>query len=244
MNKTSREAIGYMKEILPLLHNIKTVQVWFSVPFTAIHTVFNLLSNTPFKVGAQNMNDAQAGAFTGEVAGAMLQEEGASFVLLGHSERRRVFHETDEFINKKMIRAFDAGLTPILCVGETLEEREAGKTTDVVRTQIMKALEGIDCQKLTGNSFLVAYEPVWAIGTGKSATNEIVDETHAAIRHILLDIIPVASEEIGLLYGGSVSEKNASELSQISNVNGFLIGTASLQPTPFATIIQACDRSK
>ncbi len=241
MNKTAREAHLYMEELLPSIEENSGVDVWFSVPFTTLAPASKILEGKRYSLGAQNMNDARPGSFTGEIAAEMIQDAGSSFVLIGHSERRRFFHETDELINRKMVRAFETQLIPILCVGETLEERDAERTESVIESQIRSAFCDIDINSIKKKAFMVAYEPVWAIGTGKSATPEIVEATHTIIQELLKKLMPRIGADISLLYGGSVSEKNAGELCTISNVNGFLIGTSSLQPGTFARIVHICD---
>ena len=181
MNKTIREALSYAEKLPKLLED-SSLPVWLAVPFTAIRSVREKLE-PKFIVGAQNMNDATSGAFTGEIAAAMLKEAGAEFVLLGHSERRQYFHESDEFINKKVLRALQSQLRPILCIGEGYEQREAGETEEKLKQQLQQGLSGVTAEQI--GSCIIAYEPIWAIGTGKTATPELVQETHVTIRSIL-----------------------------------------------------------
>lgn len=233
MNKTIREAETYIDELIPLIAGVQE-PIWVAVPYTAIHACRQKFP-AAIPVGAQNMNDASSGAFTGEVAGLMLKEAGADFVLLGHSERRQYFHETDEFINKKVLRAFEVPLKPILCIGEGFEERETKKTQEVLEKQLTDCLNGVTKEQMAG--LMIAYEPIWAIGTGKAATSELVKETHADIRSILEKLFDkdVSTQTI-LLYGGSVSASTAETLASTEGVDGFLVGTASLDPQSFAKI--------
>jgi triosephosphate isomerase len=233
MNKTIREAEKYIEELKPLIADLK-VPIWIAVPYTAIHTCREKFPAT-IAIGAQNMNDASSGAFTGEVAGVMLKEAGADFVLLGHSERRQYFHETDEFINKKILRALEVPLKPLLCVGEGFEERETKRTKEVLETQLKTCLKGVTKEQM--ENLLIAYEPIWAIGTGKAATPERVKETHADIRTILEDMFDQTTAfRTPILYGGSVSASTTEELASTEGVDGFLVGTASLDPQSFAKI--------
>jgi len=232
MNKTSREAKEYAQE---LSEQLPDAGVWLSVPFTAIASVRELLDER-FHVGAQNMNDAESGAFTGEIAASMLKDAGADFVILGHSERRQYFHESNEFINKKVIRALESGLCPLLCIGESFEQREEGATQQVLQEQLAQSLQSISAEDV--KKCYIAYEPIWAIGTGKTATVDIVSETHAAIRGALASLYDEeTAQQICLLYGGSVSAATAGELSAIEGVDGFLVGTASLKVESFAKIV-------
>ncbi len=239
MNKTIREASEYIKELVPLLPQYKKeLHVWLSVPFTTFQAVQECLSGSSILFGAQNMNDASPGSFTGEIASSMLKEAGCSFVILGHSERRRYFHETDELIQKKVRRAIDSGLTPILCIGETYDEREAGHTESILEKQIRIATEGLTPKDIS--KLIIAYEPVWAIGTGKSATPDIVEKAHECITKMCSSLLQDGDQRLPILYGGSVTHESAKELIDIPNVDGFLVGTASLQPNSFAKIIEAC----
>jgi triosephosphate isomerase len=203
-------------------------QIILCPSFTSLFSIVDVCKNSPITVGAQNMHFEDSGAYTGEISAQMLKESGVKFVILGHSERRHVFGETDEMVHAKMIQSIENGLTPILCIGEKLSERESGNTDEVLSTQLEAGLADV-----TGE-YILAYEPVWAIGTGKSATSEMVAETHASIRNILVDLN--VSDNISLLYGGSVSPQNASELAVVANVDGFLIGGASLDVEDFYSI--------
>ncbi len=241
MNKTVREAQEFIQQFVQ--QNVSTDQrIWIAVPFTAIRSVHDIVQDA-FEVGAQNMNDATSGAYTGEIAAVMLLEAGASFVILGHSERRKYFHEDDVFINRKVLRALESSLKPILCIGETYDEREDKTTVAVLEKQLFEGLKGVTEKQI--GSCIIAYEPVWAIGTGKTATPEIVQETHQAIRNSIEKLYDAhVASEICILYGGSVSATTAEVLSKTPGVDGFLIGTASLDPEGFAKIIRLSENAK
>ena len=203
-------------------------QIILCPSFTSLFSIVDGCTNSSIRVGAQNMHFEDSGAYTGEVSAQMLNESGVEFVIIGHSERRHVFGETDEMIHAKMVQSIKNGLTPILCIGEKLDDRESGNTNSVLQTQLEVGLANLS------GEYILAYEPVWAIGTGKSATSEMVAETHASIRNILVELN--VSENVSLLYGGSVSPENASELAAVENVDGFLIGGASLDVDKFYNI--------
>lgn len=228
MYKTGEEARDFITALIPLIKDTLT-PVFLAVPFTALGDSVKAACGTKIIIGAQNMHDAEEGAFTGEISARMLKKAGAEFVLLGHSERRQIFFETDAFINRKIKRALQEDLKPILCVGETKEEREKGLTDNVLSRQLKNSLEGLhldDWSKLT-----IAYEPVWAIGTGLTATPAVAQETHAFISTLLPKKIPI-------LYGGSVKPENAAELLSQPDIQGALIGGASLNVDSFAKIIK------
>ena len=190
------------------------------------------------KVGAQNMHFAEEGAFTGEIAPKMLVDTGVKYVIIGHSERRAMFNETDESVNKKLHAAFNHSLTPILCVGEMLEHREGGQTEAVIKEQIVKDLEGLTSEQVT--ELVIAYEPIWAIGTGKTATPEVADETCGFIRATVKELYgEVVSEAIRIQYGGSVKVNNIKELMAKPNIDGALIGGASLEAENFVYFVEA-----
>lgn len=242
MYKTAREATDYIESLVPLVEGTRT-NVFLSVPYTSIASAAQFAKETNLVVGAQNMNDAREGAFTGEIAGLMLKEAGAAFVILGHSERRRIFGETDELIHRKVLRALQDDLRLILCVGETLKEREAGKTEKVLKEQIFTALDGVP--KEDAGKVILAYEPVWAIGTGKTATAELIEEAHGLIRECLAELFGKRrAEEIAVLYGGSVKPENAGEICSLKNVDGVLVGGASLDPKTFADIVRQASGEK
>ena len=235
MNKTISQAQQYAEKLPEFYEGIEN-SIWLAVPFTAIHPVRSSLPDR-FRVGAQNMNDASSGAFTGEVAGEMITDAGGDFVLLGHSERRSYFHESDEFINRKVLRALESSLSVVLCIGETFEQREAGETKEVLSRQLSLGLASVRKEDLT--RCLIAYEPVWAIGTGKTATPEMVLDTHGMVRSSLSSLYDEESaQSMPVLYGGSVSASSSEALSKIEGVDGFLVGTASLDPETFAKIAQ------
>lgn len=219
MYKTAHEAVQYVRALAPLVHG----EVFLAVPFTAIHAAAEAARGTKIRIGAQNLHEAAEGAFTGEVSGMMLKEAGASFVLIGHSERRTLFGETDEMVHRKLLRALQDDLIPVLCVGETLEEREAGQTEKVLKRQLKVALKGVV------GKLIVAYEPVWAIGTGQSATPEMAAAAHAICRSCLDASTPV-------LYGGSVKPENVAQLVAHKEIDGVLVGGASLSAQTFAQI--------
>ncbi len=207
-------------------------------PSVYLSSVAGALSSSSVGLGAQNVYSEEKGAFTGEVSVAMLKDVGCTYTLIGHSERRHVFGETNDMVNKKVHAAISGGLLPILCVGELLEEREAGNTEAVVKTQIIKGLEGIDAAKM--QAVTLAYEPVWAIGTGLTASPQQAQEVHAFIRSILTDLYDASlAEEIRIQYGGSAKASNAAELLSEKDVDGLLVGGASLKAADFMGIIEA-----
>jgi len=192
---------------------------------------------TNIKVGAQNMYFEEKGAFTGEIAPDMLCDIGVTHVIIGHSERREYFAETDETVNKKVLKALEKGLTPVLCCGETLEQRKNGITIEFIRTQMKIALRGISADEIT--KVVIAYEPIWAIGTGETATPEQANEVCSAIRELLKELYGAVAEDVVILYGGSVNAKNAAELFACSDIDGGLVGGASLKVDDFTVIANA-----
>jgi triosephosphate isomerase len=229
MYKTAAEAASFVTALAPLVSE-SSASVWIAPPFTAIHAAASAAKGTQITIGAQNMSDAVEGAFTGEISSRMLLEAGARFVLLGHSERRQLFHETDALIHRKLKRAFADELLPILCVGESEQERREGKTKQVLERQLSACLEGIDPQEL-----VIAYEPLWAIGTGKTATPEIAQEAHAICRALLNRLW---GRQISILYGGSVKPDHIADLMQMPDIDGVLVGGASLEVASFAKMVQ------
>lgn len=208
-------------------------------PFTSLETASTLLKNSPVKLGAQNMHPENSGAFTGEISASMLKSVGAEYVILGHSERRTIFGESDLFINQKIKKALEAGLLPIFCIGETLQERESGVTFDVIKRQVTQGLSGISEADLA--KVIVAYEPVWAIGTGKTASPEQAQEVHAYIRGLIASLYSTAAaEKLIIQYGGSVKPDNAKELLSQKDIDGALVGGACLKADSFLGIINAC----
>jgi triosephosphate isomerase (TIM) len=236
MHKTIEEARSFVKNFLNSYHPGETEVVGLAVPYTDIYPLSQEAKGSPLLIGAQNMNDATEGAFTGEVAGAMLKDVGAQFVLLGHSERRHLYGEDDAFINRKVKRAVEIGLRPILCIGETQAEYEEGETHAVIERQLREGLKDIQHTQL--HSLIVAYEPVWAIGNGHSATPEIAQEAQYFCRQILAKILTEElAEQIVIQYGGSVNPSNAHELLAQSDIDGLLIGGASLSLETFLQIV-------
>ena len=234
MYKTIEEATTFVETLPPLVGKSQAA-VYLAVPFTALHAVASLKG--PFTIGAQNMHDAAEGAFTGEVSGAMLREAGAHFVILGHSERRHIFHESNAFINKKVKRALKEGLEPIVCVGETLEAHEAGETEAVLKDQLLGSLEGLSPEEVV--KLIIAYEPVWAIGTGKVAHPDDAEAAHKYIRRVIGEKWgEKVAEGLVIQYGGSVKPDNAAALLIKSDVDGLLVGGASLSAESFSQIIK------
>ena len=240
MYKTAREATDYIERLSPLVQGFKQ-SIYLSVPFTSIAPASAFAKKTNIVIGAQNMNDARDGAFTGEIAGLMLKEAGAAFVLLGHSERRQVFGETNDWIHRKVIRALQDDLQPVLCIGETAQERDLGKMQGTLREQISTALEGIP--KEDAPRLILAYEPVWAIGTGRAASPKMVEEAHAFCRLVLEDLFgKKVAGVISIVYGGSVKLENVAHIVEQKNVDGVLVGGASLDPDAFAEIAHHCHK--
>ena len=238
MNKTAAEGAALAQEIVEAVGRETQVDVVVCPPFTALSAVGHVLEGQAVKLGAQNMHPQKNGAYTGEVSAEMLRGLYVTHVILGHSERRQYFAETDAFINQKVLAALAAELRPILCVGETLAEREAGRTLDVVRAQLEGALAGVKAEQLT--SVVVAYEPVWAIGTGKVATTAQAQEVHAFIRERLAALFgaPLA-QKVRILYGGSMKPANAPELLAQRDIDGGLIGGAALEARSFVDLVKA-----
>ncbi|MBI4282413.1 MAG: triose-phosphate isomerase [Chloroflexi bacterium] len=232
MNTTLAEAVALATELRDALEAIRGVEKVVCPPFISLAAVKSILDGTSTRVGAQNMHYEQKGAYTGEVSPGMLAEL-CRYVILGHSERRQYFGETDELVNRKVKAALGVGLRPIVCVGERLEERETGRAEAVVTGQLRGALEGVP----SADALVVAYEPVWAIGTGKAATGEIAEEVMGAIRRTLGELYgEAAAREVPLLYGGSVTPGNVAEFAGQPNVNGALVGGASLNAASFVEI--------
>lgn len=238
MFKTVAEARHLVSELVPGLQAVQGVEKAICPPFTALLAAAALLEGSDIKLGAQNMHWEPSGAYTGEISPTMLAEL-CSFVILGHSERRAYFGETDETVNRKVQAALDHGLTPIVCVGETLEENESGRTAEVVSRQIRAGLA--DLEGISGNSLVVAYEPVWAIGTGRAATADGANAVIAdVIRRPLADMFGQDfAQSVRVLYGGSVKGDNALEFFQQPDIDGALVGGASLKAAEFTQIVQA-----
>ncbi len=237
MHETAREAGDLVAALLPRVSGVSGVEVVVCPPFTALGSVVGSVEGSRVRVFAQNMHQEPAGAFTGEVAAPMLAELGVRGVILGHSERREMFGETDRALALKVPAALAAGLAPILCVGETEEEREAGETERKLRHQVQEGLARVDPERL--GEVVIAYEPIWAIGTGRVATPEQAQEALAFIRALVADRSPDQAERTRVLYGGSVSAENAAALLALPDADGALVGGASLKPESFAEIVSA-----
>ena len=238
MNKTRPEAKALLEELKPMVADVKDVEIVACVPFTNLETALAATAGTNIKIGAENCHFEKSGAFTGEISADMLAEMGVEYVVLGHSERRQYFAETDETVNKRTKAALAAGLKPIVCVGELLWERECNITEEVIARQIKLDFFGISADDL--KKCVIAYEPVWAIGTGKTATADQAEEVCAFIRATLAKLYGAdVAETITVQYGGSMNAKNAAELLSKTNVDGGLIGGASLKAADFTTIIKA-----
>ncbi len=238
MNKTPADGVGLTVELVAAIGKQTDVDVVVCPPFTALESVGHALEGSNLKLGAQNMHFETSGAFTGETSAPMLRALFATHVILGHSERRSLFGENDAFINQKVITALKNQLRPILCVGETLSEREAGSTLRVVQTQLEAGLEGVGKDQAPG--VIIAYEPVWAIGTGKVATSDQAQEVHAFIRGLLVKLFGDAvAQKVRILYGGSMKPANAPELLGQKDIDGGLIGGASLECRSFVELVTA-----
>jgi triosephosphate isomerase len=238
MNKTATEAVDLIKEINSSVGSQTTVQVCVCPPFTSLAKASELVDQTEVILGAQNMSAHPSGAFTGEISAEMLRDLYVGFVILGHSERRQFYGETNESVNKKVLAAVDNNLKPIYCIGETLEEREAGQTLEIVRSQVREGLENFPASAI--DNLVLAYEPVWAIGTGKTATDEMAQEVHADIRKVLVEMFgDSAGASVRILYGGSMKPENAAGLLSQPDVDGGLIGGASLTSRAFSGIVEA-----
>ena len=239
MNMTAAESASFMEDLELELKNFDGVEIVIIPPFTALPRVSELVSETPgVTLGAQNMWHEASGAFTGEVSAAMLREFFTRYVVLGHSERRTIFNETDELVNKKVRAAHAANLRPILCVGETLAERDAGTHHAVLSKQLKGSLAGLDKEQMLDT--VIAYEPVWAIGTGRTATPAQAQEAHEFIRKTLAEIFDAGTAaKVRIQYGGSVKPDNAKELLHQKDIDGALVGGASLDPRSFAKIVKA-----
>ena len=239
MNKTVAESLALVRELRGAVSMVRDrVEVAIAPPFTALQAVAKALEDSNIVLAGQNCHFEGSGAFTGEVSAPMLKEVGCSWVILGHSERRQFFGETDEGVNKRIDAVLKASMLPIVCVGETLAEREGGKTLEVVSRQVKGCLAGYSAEQ--GKAFVVAYEPVWAIGTGKTATSRQAQEVHAHIRTLLKELwgAPVA-DQVRIQYGGSVKADNAAELLAMPDIDGALVGGASLKVADFAAIVKA-----
>jgi len=237
MHKTIEEAEDYIQGLLPRVYSADGVDVAICVPFTALQAMVDSTRGSRVEVFAQNMHEAEKGAFTGEISAPMLSELDVHGVVLGHSERRQYDNETDKSLSLKVLAALEAGLKPILCVGETEEERERGDTERKLRHQVQEGLERLTAEQIA--DVTVAYEPIWAIGSGKVATPEQAQDAIAFIRALIGDKAPSAAPLARVLYGGSVSPDGAAELLALPDVDGALVGGASLEPESFARIVEA-----
>ena len=235
MHYTVEETVKVINELKPLVKDAK-VDVVLCVPFTSLDAALKATNGSNIKIGAQNMHFEEKGAFTGEIAPGMLEAMGVDYVVLGHSERRQYFNETDEALNKKVKAAFAHNLLPILCCGETLEERENGTTNAVVGAQIKADLEGLS--KELAEKVVIAYEPIWAIGTGKTATDEQANETIKAIRNIVAEMFgSEVADKVRIQYGGSVKPNTIKAQMAMSDIDGALVGGASLVANDFSAIV-------
>lgn len=238
MYKTVSQSLTFVQELLGATKGIKDVEVVLCPPFTALFPVAMALTGSGVKVGAQDVYWADEGAFTGEISPGMLKEACCSYVIIGHSERRQFFGEVDESVNRKVKAVLACGLTPIMCVGERLEERESGITEKVIKTQIESGLSGLTAEQVAG--LVIAYEPVWAIGTGKTASDADAQQVIAFIRGLVSDLYGVeTAEQVCIQYGGSVKPQNAAGLLAMPDIDGALVGGASLDAQDFSGVIKA-----
>lgn len=235
MNMLPNEAIQFIEELTPLVKDTEN-EVILCVPYTDLFYSLLTAQNTNIKIGAQNMHFEEKGAYTGEISGKMLKSINVEYVIIGHSERRQYFNETDETVNKKVKTAFECGLKPIVCVGETLEQREAGETERIITTQTKLALEGLTEEQVQNT--IIAYEPIWAIGTGKTATSEDANNSIKEIRKEIANNYGQNTADMVIIqYGGSVKSTNAKELFEMSDIDGGLVGGASLKAEEFSKIV-------
>jgi triosephosphate isomerase (TIM) len=238
MHKTLTEAVHFVEEVKRLVPPAEQVDTVICAPFLFLERLVQNVQGSDLKIGAQNMHFEDKGAFTGEISPVALKDIGVTYVIIGHSERREMFAETDETVNKKVLAAFKHGLIPIVCCGETLEQRESGKTNDIVGMQVKRALAGLTVEQV--KQVVIAYEPIWAIGTGKSSTAEDANKVCGHIRSILADIF---SEEVAqavrIQYGGSVKPENIREFLAQEHIDGALVGGASLDPKSFLQLVEA-----
>jgi triosephosphate isomerase len=237
MYKTPEQTTAFFQEFLPLVADHSRDEIVVCTPYVDLHAAVAAAKGSNVGVGAQNMHWEKEGAFTGEISAPMLQALGVPYVIIGHSERRQYFNETDDTVNRKLEYALESGLTPIVCVGEVLEEREAGLTEDVLRRQCMRAFNGISAKKAA--KLVIAYEPVWAIGTGKTATPQMAADAHAEIRHEAGKAFgDEFAAQLRILYGGSVKFDNCPSLMCEEEIDGALVGGASLDPKNFTKIVK------
>lgn len=236
MNTTAAEAEALVSGLLSHVKDVADLDIIVAPPFVYLQQVAALLAGGPVALSAQNMSPEKSGAWTGEVSGAMLKDVGCTYVIIGHSERRQFFSETDEGVNKKIHAALGEGLRPIVCVGESLAERKEGVTLQLISGQVKKGMAGVPAER--AEEITIAYEPIWAIGTGETATPDQAEEVHAAIRGVLTELFGgEKAEKIRILYGGSVKPDNVDELMARPNIDGALVGGASLTAESFARIV-------
>ena len=234
MNKTIAETIEFINEIKYKLNDDK-VEALICAPFTVLKDLKDATKGTNIKVGAQNMHYAENGAFTGEVSAPMLKELGMDYVIIGHSERRQYFNETNEACNKKVLKALEVGINPILCCGETLEQREANETKNICKVQVEEALKDVDVNDIS--KVVIAYEPIWAIGTGKTATSEDANDVISYIREVVAGLYKDKANEVRIQYGGSVKPQNVAEIMAQSDIDGALVGGASLAANDYIQLV-------
>ena len=234
MNKTIAEAIEFVNDIKGKL-NDADVDVVICAPFTLLKDLKEVTKGSNIKIGAQNMHFAENGAFTGEISSTMLKELSIDYVIIGHSERRQYFNETNETCNKKVLKALEVGIDPILCCGETLEEREIDKTKDVVKTQVISGLANVKAEDLS--KVIIAYEPIWAIGTGKTATAKQANDVISYIREVIASLYGELANQVRIQYGGSVKPSNIVEIMGQSDIDGALVGGASLKPSDYISLV-------
>ena len=235
MFKTVHETVVFIKELRSIVKDVDDVEIVIAPPFTALHSAAEAARNSPIGIAAQNAHWEREGAFTGEISVGMVKEAGGDYVIIGHSERRRLFGETDETVNRRLVATLGAQLTAIVCVGETLEEREAGQTLAVLDRQVKACLDGLTGDQVA--SLVLAYEPVWAIGTGRNATAAQAGEAHAHIRSRLRQWFGgPAADHCHVIYGGSVKPDNIHELMLVADVDGALVGGASLEVRAFSAL--------
>lgn len=236
MFKTVHEAVVFIKEFRSIVKDVADVEIVVAPPFTALHAAAEAARNSPVAISAQDVHWEREGAFTGEISASMIKEAGAEFAIIGHSERRRLFHETDESVNRKLVATLAAHLTPIVCIGETLEERDRNETLTVLDEQIKRGLDGLTGDQVA--TLVLAYEPVWAIGTGRNATPAEAAEAHGHIRSRLRQWFgAAAADQCHVIYGGSVKGDNIHELILLPDVDGALVGGASLDVRTFSEIV-------
>ncbi|MCA9470754.1 MAG: triose-phosphate isomerase [Nitrospirales bacterium] len=240
MHKTASEGMRLTQDFLKLYRHSSNSEVVLAPPFTALHAVHEIVRSTPVKLAAQNVYYQQEGAYTGEISPPMLKDLGCHYVILGHSERRQYFAETNDLINQKVRAALAHGLSPILCVGESLEERETGKTHSLIQQQLLEGLQDVTADEM--QQVTIAYEPVWAIGTGKAATVEQATEVHTAISHSIEEKWGMDRNTNRVIYGGSVKPDNAEQLFASPKIHGALVGGACLDPESFAKIVSFAQR--